>query len=115
LPELGLVNSNEVFGVVDSQNALSFGGLFEIKQEEDENENDLLDTIESTETLPDVLNGLEIDPTLLTIPEPTKAASHHPKPKAVPVMPASMGVEPTKPAMDSIVSTLLMKARRHTC
>jgi hypothetical protein len=52
LPELCQIDSNESFGIVSSKNAMSFGGLFEIKQEDKDNF-DLLDVIEmDNNTLP---------------------------------------------------------------
>jgi hypothetical protein len=102
LPELRIVNSNEIFGVVDSQNAMSFGGLFQIKQE-DEKEYDLLDAIESDETPPGVLSDLEIDPAQLSAPQ---LANTTPKLEAT----SWVGLAPaSEPVVDSIVSTLPMR------
>jgi hypothetical protein len=68
LPELRQINSNEAFGIVSSENAISFGGLFEIK-EEDQNDFDLHDdaigpgTDDSTHQVPDA--PAHIDPALV--------------------------------------------------
>src|SRR5262245_5013804 len=111
LPELRIVDSNEVFGVVDSQNAMSFGGLFQIKQEdEDEKEYNLLNAIESDETPPGVLSDLEIDPTLLLAPQLTNAITRHPKLEATSSL--SVGLVPaTVSVVDSIVSLSALRMR----
>lgn len=83
LPELCQINSNEAFGIVSSENAISFGGLFEIK-EEDQNDFDLLDddaigpgTDDNTHQVPD--GPAHIDPALVAAsclpPPPTSNLS----------------------------------------
>jgi hypothetical protein len=61
-----VVNSGERFGLVASEHAATFGGLFEVKKEE-EPEGELLDlSTADADVVDDVLHDLNIDPTLLS-------------------------------------------------
>ncbi|THH00509.1 hypothetical protein EW026_g2025 [Hermanssonia centrifuga] len=69
LPELHVVDSGETFGVVPSKHMLSFGGLLDIKDESNENEIKFVDDEES------VLQTLDVDLSLLLVPEPSDSLS----------------------------------------
>jgi hypothetical protein len=87
LPELPDVNSGESFGLVSSAHATTFGGLFEVKEEERE---DGLYTMpkDDDDVLEDLLHELNIDPSLLSMPA-TK-----PEPTSVATTSGSSGSEP---------------------
>lgn len=68
-PRLTSVQSGEVFGIVDSANAATFGGLFDIKEECISDEVPLLESdLSGPQSAMDVLEHLSIDSSLLTQP-----------------------------------------------
>lgn len=71
LPTLREVDSQEIFGLTQSDHTESFGGLLTIKEEEDEKLSDQLIAFEDNENLdPDtVLQGLGVEPGLFLIPQ----------------------------------------------
>jgi hypothetical protein len=68
IPVLPLVQSGETFGIVHSEHIESFGGLLEIKEEED-NETLLMDLLDGNNI--DISHALVDDPSLLTMPQET--------------------------------------------
>lgn len=66
LPILQDVNSGETFGVVHSTHIETFGGLYTIKEEDDEDDEAIQLHLIEEDT--EVLQELKIDPTLLQLP-----------------------------------------------
>ncbi len=86
-PLLPVVNSGESFGVVVSEHSLSFGGLLQIKDEQDE-DIDLLDLVENPENglnAETLLQEMQIDPCLLL--QPQSPASNAPPLAVTPITP----------------------------
>jgi hypothetical protein len=70
-PILRVVDSGEKFGLVASDDAMSFGGLVDIKKEEP-CEDELLDlTLHDSDEVKHILRDLDIDPALLSAPAMT--------------------------------------------
>ncbi len=84
-PVLQQIDSGEAFGLVVSDHSLTFGGLWQIKDEPDENQQ-LVDLITDPNEELDaafVLRGIDIDPALLNQPQ----ARVEPVPSGVPHLP----------------------------
>lgn len=74
IPELQLINSGEIFGLVPSEYTNSFKGLLEVK-EESKDESDPLPTI-TDHDVDELMSRLQLDPQLLALPIPaTKTIS----------------------------------------
>ena len=68
LPELQDISSNEEFGLVQSKHIETFGGLLEIKDEEDEG--NILDlSMQDDMDVDGVLQRLDVDPALRFLPQ----------------------------------------------
>lgn len=94
LPRLPDVQSGEKFGLVRSEHTESFGGLFTIKQEPEEEDEDFIKELNSEER-EDLVQELGLDPALFT------------KPLTSPSTPASTSVIDVDIAeISAIVSTL---------
>lgn len=98
LPGLQVVSSGEMFGLVSSEYTNTFKGLIEVKMEaEDE---DLLDKQEVDTFDPaEMLRSMNIDPSLVDIPE-TRTISTPASAPQVPVISAASGHLITTPTID---------------
>ena len=76
LPELQDISSKETFGLVQSKHIESFGGLLEIKEEEEEREKILDLSMEDDVDVDGVLQQLDINPALRFLPQQVNSANN---------------------------------------